>query len=227
MTTNRALGIFALVAVALLASLYKLRTQAPSVAPGAVNGLDGVSDAFDEFAGWVDAPVQAVAQIIDGATGMSISKMSQVHDDLVQNPQVQAMLRVIRRGEGTADEAGYRRHFGGRLFNSFADHPRVKITAGGYTSTAAGAYQFLASTWDETARIMGLSDFSPANQDRGAVGRIVYRRALDDVLAGRFEVAIKKLGKEWASLPGSPYGQPVIGLQTALNTFLQHGGQVT
>lgn len=215
-------------------SMLYLLTRNPQVqqvarAYGLDEGLKEVQGAFESVAVAVqevaDIPAQAVAQKIDEVTGMGISKMGQVTDDLVKHPQVQAMLRVIRRGEGTADDAGYRRHFGGRLFDSFADHPRIKITASGYTSTAAGAYQFLASTWDETARIMGLGDFTPANQDRGAVGRMVYRRALDDVLAGRFESAISKLGKEWASLPGSPYGQPVISMDTAANTFAAAGGQ--
>lgn len=171
-------------------------------------------------------PVESIAETIDRFSGgfMKISKMSQVTPDLLTNPNVQAILRVIRRGEGTADDAGYRRIFGGRMFDSFADHPRIKVTAGGYTSTAAGAYQFLASTWDETAKILGLQDFSPESQDIAAVARIVYRKALDDVLAGNIEAALPKIGKEWASMPGSPYGQPTISTQTALNTFEQNGG---
>lgn len=169
-------------------------------------------------------PVESFAEKIDGWTGTRISKMSQVTPDLLQNPNVAAILRVIRRGEGTSDDAGYRRMFGGAMFQSFADHPRTKQTAGGYTSTAAGAYQFLASTWDETAKLLGLPDFSPASQDLAAVARIVYRKALDDVLAGDLATAMPKLGKEWASMPGSPYGQPVISMQTALNTFEQNGG---
>ena len=59
---------------------------------------------------------------------------------------VRAFLAVIRAGEGTSDDDGYRRCFGGSLFDSFADHPRRVVRAGGYTSTAAGAYQFLART---------------------------------------------------------------------------------
>ncbi len=185
---------------------------------------NGWGDGLAELQGLLETPVEAVAEQIDGATGMSISRMANVTDAQVNHPNVRAMLRVIRRGEGTADDAGYRRIFGGQLFTSFADHPRIRVTASGYTSTAAGAYQFLASTWDETRRIMKLSDFSPANQDRAAVGRLVYRRALEDVIAGRFDAAIRKIGREWASMPGSPYGQPVISMQTAQNTYAQAGG---
>ncbi|WP_235548587.1 glycoside hydrolase family 24 protein [Noviherbaspirillum sp. Root189] len=158
---------------------------------------------------------------------MKISAMRTVDLSVLTNPNVQAILRVIRTGEGTADEAGYRRIFGGQMFTSYDDHPRITVTKSGYKSTAAGAYQMLASTWDETRKMMGLSDFSPASQDAAAVGRIAARGALPDVLAGRFDVAIKKIAKEWASLPGSPYGQPVMTIDKARQIYAMAGGETT
>lgn len=140
---------------------------------------------------------------------------------------VKAFLAVIRKGEGTSDANGYRRIFGGQLFTSFADHPRILVRKSGISSTAAGAYQFLASSWDETARIQGLTDFSPANQDLGALGRIAARGALDDVINGRFESAIRKCGKEWASLPYSPYGQPVQTFEGAKVVYLENNGSIS
>ncbi len=101
-----------------------------------------------------------------------------------------------------------------------ADHPRKPITRrlGGHelTSTAAGAYQFLARTWDECAAACGLKDFSPASQDTAALFLIDRREALGDVLAGDWPAAIGKCNKEWASLPGSPYGQPTRPLADCL-----------
>ena len=73
---------------------------------------------------------------------------------------------------------------------------------------------------------MGLRDFSPASQDLFAVGRIAARGALDDVLAGRFEKAIKKVANEWASMPFSPYGQPTISLSKAEGIYTDNGGYV-
>jgi muramidase (phage lysozyme) len=147
---------------------------------------------------------------------------------LLDDANVRAFLAVIRAGEGTADEAGYRRHFGGRLFDSFADHPRVSITAGlgrhQYTSTAAGAYQFLARTWDGLVRQYGFDDFEPATQDIAAVALIDGRKALDDVLAGRFAQAVAKCAREWASLPGSPYGQPTRTMAQAEEVYRLAGG---
>lgn len=160
-------------------------------------------------------------------TILNLSRTTQAKPEMLSNPNVRAMLAVIRAGEGTADIDGYRRIFGGQMFTSFADHPRILVKKSGYSSTAAGAYQFLARVWDETAKLMNLKDFSPASQDLAALGRIAARGALDDVIAGRFEVAIKKLGKEWASLPFSPYGQPTKTLAQAKNVYLANNGTIT
>ena len=189
-------------------------------------GSDWEGDAWTDVESASNTITQGAVEVIDSLTGgsLKLSNMSRVTAADVAHPNVRALLRVIRRGEGTADEAGYRRIFGGQLFEGFADHPRIKVTKGRYTSTAAGAYQFLSSTWDETARIMGLRGFSPGNQDLGAVGRIAARNALEDIKAGRFEKAVKKIAWEWASMPGSPYGQPVISMDTARAVYVDAGG---
>jgi muramidase (phage lysozyme) len=150
------------------------------------------------------------------------------YKDALANANVKAFLAVIRAGEGTADQDGYRRHFGGALFDSFADHPRKAITAGlgknKYASTAAGAYQFLSRTFDECKAALSLPDFSPASQDLAAVFLIDRRKALQDVIDGRIEDAIRKCAREWASLPTSPYGQPVKTMEQALATYAKAGG---
>lgn len=184
--------------------------------------------ALDDVTAAADSVIGSTLDMADDLTGglVRVSRMRNVTAADLADSNVQAMLRVIRRGEGTADANGYRRIFGGGLFDSFADHPRQKVSRSGYVSTAAGAYQFTVSTWDETRRVMGLADFSPESQDIAAVGRIMARGALDDVRAGRFSLALRKLGREWASLPGSPYGQPTISEATAQSVFLAAGGEM-
>lgn len=131
--------------------------------------------------------------------------------------RVRAFLALIRKCEG----ADYNTLFGGGTFASYADHPRQKITRslGGrtITSSAAGAYQFLARTWDECKAACALPDFSPYSQDIAAIFLLDRREALDDVLAGDWKAAIAKTNKEWASLPGSPYGQPTRRLDDCLS----------
>lgn len=149
---------------------------------------------------------------------------------LLENSNVQAFLIMIRLGEGTLGWDGYRKMFGGGLFDDLSDHPRKYITKrlGGkkLTSSAAGAYQFLVRTWDGLVKQYGFTDFSPASQDQGAVALIAGRKALQDVLEGRWEAATRKCAKEWASLPWSPYGQPVLSVKRALDAYLAAGGQV-
>lgn len=145
---------------------------------------------------------------------------------LIQN--VQAFLRVIRAGETNQDDSAFRMMFGGEMFQSFKDHPRKVITKklGGkeYSSSAAGAYQFLSKTWDGLVAQYKFPDFSPEYQHLGAVALIKGRKALEDVIAGRFDAAILKCGKEWASLPGSPYGQPTKTLAQAKAVYEKYGG---
>ncbi len=138
------------------------------------------------------------------------------HNQTLKNQNVQAFLALIRHTEG----ADYGTLFGGGRFDQFEDHPRIPITRtlGGkpITSTAAGAYQFLSRTWDECAKALDLPDFTPANQDRAALYLIERRRALPAVLEGDWVTAIERCNREWASLPGSPYGQPTKSMAKCL-----------
>ena len=144
------------------------------------------------------------------------------------NGNVKAFLAVIRHCEGTDGPDGYRTLFGGGLFDDFSRHPGIAITRTlrgvPITSTAAGAYQFLKRTWDGLVKQYNFPDFSPFCQDQGAIALIRGRGALADVEAGRFEDAIRKCNKEWASLPGSPYGQPVKTIEYCKRIYEQNGG---
>lgn len=148
--------------------------------------------------------------LIDEAVSQVKNFTTSIDESLLSIQNVQAFLTLIRTGEGTIGTAGYRTLFGGSLFNSFTDHPRKVITNSGYSSSAAGAYQIIVKTWDGLVSRYGFNDFSPKNQDLAALALIKGRGALNDVIEGRFKVAIDKCNQEWASLPGSPYGQPTL-----------------
>lgn len=148
-----------------------------------------------------------------------------------------AFLLMIRTAEGTADANGYRRLFGGDLFTGWDDHPRQVRRYRGLWTSAAGAYQFMAispipgtdkstkvNTWDRIAARLGLTDFTPASQDAGALELIREAGALGDVRAGRFDQAVAKVRGIWASLPGAGYGQPERSLQSLRTAYLNAGG---
>ena len=150
-------------------------------------------------------------------------------DDLLhalQDNNVQAFLRVIRAGESSQDESAYTILYGGSHFQGFADHPRILNVAKGIPSTAAGAYQFLAKTWDSLVKQYHFPDFSPISQDCAAVALIAERGALQPIKEGRLDEAIQRCSRVWASLPGSQYGQPTLSKARAREVYEAHGGRV-
>lgn len=132
-------------------------------------------------------------------------------EQALQNPNVRKFLDLISYTEGTQGN-GYRTAFGGGKLSHLNDHPRYlksfRQTDGKSNKTsAAGRYQFVSKTWDGVARQYGLRDFSPQNQDLGAVALLFQRGAIPALLKGDYQTAIKKTGDEWASLPSSNYKQ--------------------
>ena len=130
---------------------------------------------------------------------------------LLSNPNVRKMLDLIANAEGV--KHGYNTAFGNQRFESLGQHPNIrkqfKQTDGKTnTTTAAGRYQFLNSTWQGLAKRYGLRDFSAQSQDLGALALIAQKGALKNVVNGDYQGAVGKLGGTWASLPSSPYAQP-------------------
>ena len=107
---------------------------------------------------------------------------------------------------GAAEGAGYNTITGGGTFSSYDKHPgKVGMVTKQGPSTAAGKYQITKTTYDDVAPKLGITDFSPASQDRIALYLLQRNKSLEDVRSGNFEAAIAKNGGTWASLPSSPY----------------------
>lgn len=138
------------------------------------------------------------------------------------SPSIKAFLDMIAAAEGTSNvntpcgnaNNGYGslyRCFAQpeRVFSNYSDHPRKEFyTPWGSLSDAAGRYQFLASTWNDVKRQLGLPDFSPASQDRGAANYLLkFRYAYNTVQKigadqeWIFRQALDKVACEWASIP--------------------------
>lgn len=143
------------------------------------------------------------------------------------NKNLEAFLRVIREGESSQDDKAYRTLVGGTLFDSFEDHPnqRIFIASIDNWSTAAGAYQFLYSTWKGLQEKYKYPDFSPQSQDQAAIDLIREKNALQDIYDGNITDAVLKLNRTWASLPGSPYGQPTITWDRVHRVYEKYGGK--
>lgn len=152
---------------------------------------------------------------------------------------VRAFLDALTLGEGTSGANGYRQLCGGGTFAGFDEHPAERGWKGwpmpaamcraagvpvGSVSTAAGRYQINRPTWRPLRKRLGLTDFSPASQDAAAVELIREKGALDDVRAGRFDAAVAKVRRVWASLPGSGWGQREESRARVRAAFVKAGG---
>jgi lysozyme len=154
--------------------------------------------------------MQAASQAF-GSAGPGVYRMT---------PERRALLNTIRFAEGTWTNGrgdGYRMLYGGGQFRDLDRHPDFVVT-NGYSSAAAGAYQFLPATWNEAARRLSLPDFQPASQDQAALYLMEKRGALARFdRQGLSHDVLDLLAQEWASLPtlhgASYYGQPVKGVE--------------
>lgn len=137
--------------------------------------------------------------------------------------RVSAMLATIRRFESRGD---YSVLYGGGHFSDYSAHPRRKVPINlpgyeGKSSTAAGAYQINAPTFDDFAPRLGITDFSPASQDALALAILKDTGAYDALIAGDVSTAFALASKRWASLPGSMARQNPQSMTTAQNIFDQ------
>ncbi|WP_315388726.1 glycoside hydrolase family 104 protein [uncultured Stenotrophomonas sp.] len=147
---------------------------------------------------------------------------------------VVAFLDMLAWAEGTDNgkqptkDSGYDVIVGGKLFTSYADHPRVLVDLPKLKiqSTAAGRYQLLRKYYDAYRKTLGLKDFTPLSQDLIALQQIRERRALPLIQAGKIPEAIRAVRNIWASLPGAGYGQHERKLEDLLVVYQVAGGRV-
>lgn len=154
------------------------------------------------------------------------------------NKQRRAFLDMLAISEGTSTSKytknnGYDIIVGGinspNTFTDYSKHPNILVTVNkaGLKSTAAGRYQLLFKWWEAYTKQLGLQGFTPDVQDAIALQQIKERKALPDIDAGNFEVAIAKCSNIWASLPGNTYGQfqhPMAKLVATCNDCLKRLG---
>ena len=144
-------------------------------------------------------------------------------------PERRALLNTIRYAEGTwtnGEDKGYRTLYGGGRFQDLSHHPE-KVVVKRYSSAAAGAYQFLPTTWKGLAKELRLNSFKPKHQDQAALHLVKRRGALQEIDSrGLTTAAMAQLAPEWASFPTrsgrSAYGQPVKSHQELASFYARN-----
>jgi len=142
--------------------------------------------------------------------GGSLSSIFEKDAPTQATNRIRALLRTIRYAEGTDHAMGYNTMFTGKKFTDTSRHPRQINVSGNLRSDAAGAYQYLSTTWQPYADKLGITDFSPRSQDRVAVKHLYALGVTPTELLTR--EMIDKLSGTWASFPTlktgtSRYGQ--------------------
>ena len=137
------------------------------------------------------------------------------------------MSKVIKSGEGTLGDKGYTTQFTGKQFSDMSKHPAQINSANGLSSDAAGAYQFLSTTYNPAAKALGITDFSPQSQEK--VGKyLAQQRGMNTDIVhtdkASFLKALDKIAPEWASMPTiktgtSYYGQGGLTPDEAWNIY--------
>lgn len=125
------------------------------------------------------------------------------------DPRVRAFLSMIRSAEGTSKYRDpYRVAGGGRhtlaTLDRYTRVPWAFTQTDGVrnTSTAAGAYQFLNSTWDGLQKQYGFTDFGQRSQDLAAIALMAQNGSLNRLLNDDFFGAVRAAAPTWASLKG-------------------------
>jgi muramidase (phage lysozyme) len=137
-----------------------------------------------------------------------------------------ALLDTIAYAEGTKGHGydGYNILYSYKTISDCNRHPDRVICSGSYCSSAAGRYQFLNKTWNG----LGLPNFRPENQTRGAMTLIAWRKATIPadraMTATEFANVMSKISYEWASLPPGRYGQPIKTMSQLRATYCSWAG---
>lgn len=171
------------------------------------------------------------------------SEKNDDYDPSISKP-MQGLLDHIKGGESGGR---YNIIYGGQTFDPDKGHPRiaVPITEGpnkGKTSSAAGAYQFIGSTWDAVARKTGKTDMSRKSQDINAIqlAKDTYKEQTGrdiekDWASGDPELKKgidRALGTQWESLASGPrvsnldvHGHPRMGFGFSDYAMKEHEGR--
>jgi muramidase (phage lysozyme) len=139
---------------------------------------------------------------------------------LDSNPQYKIMLNTISKAEGTWGKDAYSTTYGGGK----SDWKKGKDKTVRNNSSAHGKYQFMNDTWKRLTDSLGLSGFSPEEQDVAAMKLLEEKNALKHIDNGEMDKAIFAAAPVWAALPKDASGKSAMSGQKAkpLSTVLRY-----
>jgi tape measure domain-containing protein len=147
----------------------------------------------------------------------STDNLSKKIDDLTnkmgENSNIASFIKLIAKLEGTVSY-GFNTGFGNRQITDLSKFPyasrQFDIKTGeeipadkranapnGSTTSAAGLGQIIRDTYDRLSTKLNVNDFGPETQLKMIVELIKERGAYADVITGKFDTAVAKLGDEW------------------------------
>lgn len=158
----------------------------------------------------------------------------------VNDVNIKALQTAIRKCEGTDAPDGFNYLFGSsihntRRFTDMSHHPNQKFPFGKDNfSDAAGAYQIMYATEQGLIKqlvsfgmtIEEATRFDEATQNLKCVLLFSNHNCCQRIMNGDFDYAIGILNKTWASLPGSPYGQPTHDITEVTQWYQAASGNI-
>jgi muramidase (phage lysozyme) len=165
------------------------------------------------------------------ATPANTAPKKMTPEEMLKLARMRAMLRLIRSDEnnGASDDKAYHARYGNRdpmsdkdMINYVPKDEKFINKKGKLEHhTTAGAYEILKETWQEVSRVLGIKDFTPANQDIAAIHLINKDDAARDIEAGNLAEAIRKLNYGLPSLPGGSQSHTKLEVDTRkFDTFV-------
>ena len=138
--------------------------------------------------------VDPVASMLDGSDSFDSILNYSTTDYSMSTANLNAFLAVLRAGESSNQ---YNALYGG---GTFSDYSKFPVWSGKDNSHAAGAYQFEPATWAQFQASLDLPDFSPASQDKAAVGLLMQQNAYTAACNGDISTCMQNLTGIWTSL---------------------------
>ena len=174
------------------------------------------------------------------ASEESKAKVRAAVEELMQEPAIQAFLKIIQRSElGARERDPYSRAFGhgGHIdpntldpsgSNWYGERVFSPTLGRSVMTHAFGAYQFEPGTFRSLARQLGLTDVSPQSQDMAAVLDLLqHRGAVPSIMGGDVRGAMSATRSEWESFALRLKSDKTGDLQSLFNQLAVGGSPVS